>query len=74
VKLKSSFGGGSLPEFEFDSYGLIIDGDSVKLSRKLLENTIPVISRACPAGIMIDLRTVFPAQEPALLDAIRSCL
>lgn len=72
--LKSSFGGGSLPEYEYDSYGIKIMGDPAAISSKLRSNSPPVIVRSSASGVMIDLRTVFPEQGQLLIDAIRSCL
>ncbi len=74
VALKSSFGGGSLPEYEFESYGLKITGDPVAISQKLLEYHIPVVCRTTSDGILIDMRTVMPEQINILFDAIKSCL
>jgi L-seryl-tRNA(Ser) seleniumtransferase len=74
VALKSSFGGGSLPEYEFDSYGIRIAGDPVILSSRLREFTIPVICRSASGGVLIDMRTVLPEYHSLLADAIRSCL
>jgi len=72
--MRSSFGGGSLPDHDFASYGLKIGGDSAGLSRKLRDSTVPVIVRTTPSGILIDLRTVLPEQDNTLIAAIRSCL
>ncbi len=74
IDLRSSFGGGSLPEYEFDSFGIKIAGDAVSLSGKLRKAPIPVISRSIASGILIDLRTVFPDQDGSVIEAIRSCL
>jgi L-seryl-tRNA(Ser) seleniumtransferase len=74
TKLKSSFGGGSLPEYEFDSYGLKISGDAVALSKKLLNFGTPVVCRSISSGVLIDLRTIMPEQIDILIEAIRSCL
>jgi L-seryl-tRNA(Ser) seleniumtransferase len=74
IDLKSSFGGGSLPEYAFDSFGIKIEGDAVSLSKKLRAASLPVISRSIASGVLIDLRTVFPAQDGSVIGAIRSCL
>jgi L-seryl-tRNA(Ser) seleniumtransferase len=74
TELKSSFGGGSLPEYEFDSSGIRIEGDPVTLSQQLLIYSSPVVCRLSSKGIMIDLRTVSVEQIPTLIDAIKSCL
>jgi hypothetical protein len=72
--MKSSFGGGSLPEYEFESYGLKIKGSSTELSKKLLRFSPAVVCRSVSDGIMLDLRTVMPDQFPILIDAIKLCL
>jgi L-seryl-tRNA(Ser) seleniumtransferase len=74
TKLKSSFGGGSLPEYEFDSYGLKITGNPNSLSQKLLDFSLPVVCRTTSNGVLIDMRTVMPEQLNILIDAIKSCL
>lgn len=74
IDLKSSFGGGSLPEYEFDSFGIKISGNAASLSGRLRSASIPVISRSTASGVLIDLRTVFPDQDESLIEAIRSCL
>ncbi len=74
TSLKSSFGGGSLPEYEFDSFGIKIKGDPVLLSKKFRDCNRPIIVRSAPGAIMIDLRTVFPSQDKILIEAIKSCL
>ncbi len=74
IDLKSSFGGGSLPEYEFDSFGIKISGNAASLSGKLRAASVPVISRSIASGVLIDLRTVFPDQDGSLIEAIRSCL
>ena len=72
--MKASFGGGSLPEYEFDSFGIRIAGDPVSLSRRLMDFETPVICRSTASGILIDLRTVMPEYLSFLTDAIISCL
>jgi L-seryl-tRNA(Ser) seleniumtransferase len=74
VKLKSSFGGGALPEYTFDSFGLRLSGDAALLSKKLRQFHTPVIVRNAPGHILIDMRTVLPEQDDILIDAIKSCL
>jgi len=74
TELRSSFGGGSLPEYSFPSFGLKISGDSAELSRKLRNHAVPVIARNSPSGALIDLRTVLPQQDNIVIDALKSCL
>jgi L-seryl-tRNA(Ser) seleniumtransferase len=72
--LRSSFGGGSLPEYEFDSFGIRITGDPIDLTRRLLSYATPVVCRSVSNAVLIDLRTVMPECYSTLIDAIRSCL
>ncbi len=74
IDLKSSFGGGSLPEYEFSSVGLKISGNGLAISEKLRDFAVPIIVRTASSGVKIDLRTVLPRQDKILIDAIRSCL
>lgn len=74
MALKSSFGGGSLPEYEFESFGLRVTGDPVTLSRRLLDFRPSIVCRSTAGGILLDLRTVTPEYLPLLTDAIKSCL
>lgn len=74
LDLKSSFGGGSSPEFQFESFGIKIEGDPSQLSQKLREHSIAVVSRSSASGVTIDMRTVFPYQDEDLTEAIESCL
>jgi L-seryl-tRNA(Ser) seleniumtransferase len=74
IAMKASFGGGSLPEYEFDSFGIKVAGDPLSLSRKLLNYDTPIVCRSIPTGILIDLRTVMPEYLSILADAIISCL
>jgi len=74
IKMMSSFGGGSLPEYEFESFGIKIEGDNGNLTQRLLSYPTPVVCRASSSGITIDLRTVTPEQISTLIDAIKSCL
>jgi L-seryl-tRNA(Ser) seleniumtransferase len=72
--LKSSFGGGSLPEYEYDSYGIKIGGRPTAISLKLRSHSPPVIVRSASSSVLIDLRTVFPEQDRILIEAIKSCM
>jgi len=72
--VKSSFGGGSLPEYEYDSFGLKVSGNAIELSKKLSESAVPVVARTSSTGLLIDLRTVLPEQDHSLITAIKSCL
>ncbi len=74
VELKSSFGGGSLPEYDFDSFGIKITGNPAPISKKLRDFSTPVISRTIASGILLDLRTIFPHQDKIIIEAIKSCL
>jgi len=74
VSTKSSFGGGSLPEYEIDSAGIFVEGESKIISEKLRKYDPPIIARITSKGVTIDLRTVFPNQDDILIAALKKCL
>ncbi|MBI2688934.1 MAG: L-seryl-tRNA(Sec) selenium transferase [Acidobacteria bacterium] len=62
---RSVIGGGSTPDQSLPTFLLAIPGPPHKLERRLRAHN--VIARIDGARLVIDLRTVLPAQEPALL-------
>jgi L-seryl-tRNA(Ser) seleniumtransferase len=66
-------GGGSMPGFELPSFGLAIsDGEqsSAELQRRLRYSSPPVIGRVEDDRLVLDLRTVPPAQDELLLKLV----
>jgi len=66
---ESVVGGGSTPDQSLPTWLIALTGPAHKLERHLRNNRI--IARVEKDRLLIDLRTVLPAQESILLDAIR---
>ncbi len=62
-------GGGTLPDAEIPSYGVVIAGNRTPALR---DRKPPIIARTAPSGTLIDLRTVHPDDDAVLIQAIRS--
>jgi len=69
---QSVAGGGSTPGQSLPTWLLAISGNAPKLERKLRANHPPVIARIENDRLVLDLRTVFPEEEDALVMALRS--
>jgi L-seryl-tRNA(Ser) seleniumtransferase len=70
---ESLAGGGSTPDQSLPTFLVVLPGDAVRQERQLRAGTPPVIARILDDRLVIDLRTVFPEQEPALLAALAQC-
>ncbi len=64
-------GGGTLPGVDIPSAGLALAGDHTAALRA---HTPPVIGRVEDDRTILDLRTVEPDDDPALVDALRAAL
>ena len=68
---ESVIGGGSTPDQSLPTWLIAITGrDAAKLERSLRAGDPPVIARIEDSVLLLDLRTVFPDQEPALRAAL----
>jgi L-seryl-tRNA(Ser) seleniumtransferase len=70
-------GGGSLPDQAMKSYVVEIEARAVtdvELAYRLRTNAPAVVGRLRDGKVVLDLRTVFPRQQEALLDAVRRAL
>ena len=68
----SLIGGGSTPEQALPTYLIAIECDDVvALERRLRGGDPPVIARIEDQRLLLDLRTVLPDEEPALVKAIQ---
>nr|WP_320048487.1 L-seryl-tRNA(Sec) selenium transferase [uncultured Desulfuromonas sp.] len=73
IEEPSCVGGGALPMTELDGWGIAISfaKRSVDQYATLLRQAqIPVVARIQENRLIVNLRTVLPAQEPLLLDAL----
>jgi L-seryl-tRNA(Ser) seleniumtransferase len=71
---RSLIGGGSTPAQTLPTIFIALRGRAATLERALRTSTPPVIARVEDDTLFIDLRTVAPRQEPALLAALRAAL
>ena len=69
VDVRSTPGGGTLPGVEMDSVGIARAGDHRDALRELDR---PVIARVEDDTTFVDLRTVHPDDDEAVIDALRS--
>lgn len=68
---ESLAGGGSTPGQTLPTALIAVAGDATVLELHLRRATPPVIARIADGRLLLDLRTVAPEQEPALLEALR---
>jgi L-seryl-tRNA(Ser) seleniumtransferase len=67
---ESVIGGGATPEQSIPTFLIAVDCNAVDAERALRGGNPPVIARIAEDRVMIDLRTVFADEEPALLRAL----
>jgi L-seryl-tRNA(Ser) seleniumtransferase len=70
VEGKSVAGGGSTPDQSLPTWLLSVPGNAASIEKKLRANAPPVIARIENERVVIDLRTVFPDEEDALVAAL----
>jgi L-seryl-tRNA(Ser) seleniumtransferase len=67
----SVIGGGSTPDQALPTWLVVLKGDAVAIERELRTGDPAVIARIEDDRLVLDLRTVFDEEEPALLEALR---
>jgi L-seryl-tRNA(Ser) seleniumtransferase len=73
----SLVGGGSCPEYVLPTTLIILESSRPSpntIESRLRSQDPPIILRLEEDKVLIDLRTVFPSQEPALLDGLRKAI
>jgi L-seryl-tRNA(Ser) seleniumtransferase len=70
IEGRSVAGGGSTPGQSIATWLIAIEGDAVGMEQKLRRANPPVIARIEDDRLLLDLRTVGPDQEPALVRAL----
>jgi L-seryl-tRNA(Ser) seleniumtransferase len=68
--MEATVGGGSVPGSVIDSWGLVVAGDRRRSLRRA--RPLPIVARARDGFTQLDLRTVDPAHDSVLVDALRS--
>ncbi len=63
---QSLIGGGSTPDLTLPTHLILVDTDETKLRA----NDPPIVARMEKGKVVIDLRTVFPEQEDAIVQAL----
>ncbi|HEY4304376.1 MAG TPA: L-seryl-tRNA(Sec) selenium transferase [Gemmatimonadaceae bacterium] len=74
VATDGSVGGGAFPTEKIASAGLAIDGDSDRVESALRRNAPPIVARTFDGRVIIDLRTVDPTDDGAIITALRKVL
>lgn len=71
VETEAAAGGGSLPQFPIRSVAVALHLDQPDTSSaQLRSRQPPVVARIAQDRLLLDLRTVLPAQDPVLLQAV----
>ncbi len=74
VNSTAGVGGGAFPGARIASAALALAGDPVATEARLRGGTPAIIGRIAAGSVLLDLRSVPPAQDSALADAIVSAL
>jgi L-seryl-tRNA(Ser) seleniumtransferase len=75
VALESTVGGGSLPGDTLPSFGLAVDGSSPdRLAARLRAGDPAVVARVAGGSVLVDLRTIDPADDDRLGAALRAAV
>jgi L-seryl-tRNA(Ser) seleniumtransferase len=68
---ESVIGGGSTPDLSLPTWLVVIEeSEANPLEQRLRSNHPPIIARIENDRVVLDLRTVFPEQEPAIVQAL----
>jgi L-seryl-tRNA(Ser) seleniumtransferase len=68
-------GGGTLPTHEIPSFAVRLGGtDAESLSERLREAVTPVVGRVHEGRLWLDVRTLLPGEEDAVVGAVRGAL
>jgi L-seryl-tRNA(Ser) seleniumtransferase len=75
TEMESTVGGGSLPGETLESFGLVLRARSAEgLLRRLRLGERAVVARIAHGAVLLDLRTVDPADDAAVASAVRAAL
>ncbi len=74
VSSEASVGAGAFPTTTIPSFALAFDTDAASVETKLRHGDRPVIGRIADDRLLLDLRSVQPAHDAFLADAIKRSL
>lgn len=74
IDTEATVGGGAFPTARIPSIALALDGDAVAMDAALRAGTPPVVGRIADGALLIDLRGVLPADDAALVRAVRDAI
>ena len=74
VELRSTVGGGSLPGETLPSRGVALPGRATTILSRLRAGSPAVVGRIERDEVVVDLRTIEPADDEALIGAIRAAV
>lgn len=72
VPTRAMVGAGSAPGRTLDSFGVALDGEPHRQAERLRAGTPPVIGRVVDDALVLDLRSVLPGDDDALVAAVRA--
>ncbi len=70
----ASVGGGAFPTARIPSLALTIGGPADMIEQKLRAGDPPIMARVADGRVLIDLRTVFPAEDDEIIAAVRAAV
>jgi L-seryl-tRNA(Ser) seleniumtransferase len=74
VESDASVGGGAFPTARIPSVALAIEGNAATVERRLRLGDPAVIARIADGHVIIDVRTIFPAEEGEVVGAVRAAV
>ncbi|MEO7085507.1 MAG: L-seryl-tRNA(Sec) selenium transferase [Gemmatimonadaceae bacterium] len=74
VESRAGVGGGAFPTAEIPSIALSIAGRADAIEQRLRAGDPPLVARVANGCVLIDLRTVFPAEDAEVVAAVRGAV
>lgn len=74
VDTVASVGGGAFPTAQIPSVALAIAGDATRIEQRLRAGDPPLVARVADGRVLIDLRTIFPADDERLPAIVRAAM
>ena len=70
----ASVGGGAFPTAEIPSVALSIPGNATHIEQRLRAGDPPLVARVADGRVLVDLRTIFPADDERLVTLVRAAI